>query len=27
VEFRVKSIRKEGRDINKEFYSIFGVKK
>ena len=27
VDFRVKSIRKEGRDINKEFYSIFGVKK
>ena len=27
VQFRVKSIRKEGRDINKEFYSIFGVKK
>jgi hypothetical protein len=27
ADFRVKSIRKEGRDINKEFYSIFGVKK
>ena len=27
VEFKVKSISKEGRDINKEFYSIFGVKK
>ena len=27
VDLRVKSIRKEGRDINKEFYGIFGVKK
>jgi hypothetical protein len=27
VKFRVKSISKEGRDINMEFYSIFGVKK